>query len=365
MDKIEVSYINLGTYKDKDTGEIKPKLPKLDSHLNVVDFETVWKNQIRLDKDAPKGTNGMIFPFAMDIFHNIDYIREEGLCTNGLVFIDIDCGNAVNETIMSKIPEINERLFHGILTACLTRKGLHVIFRSTPLTANEYRLTVFQDLTAFAWQVKEICGIDLRNIKGALDSCTFSIKQRFFMRYSPKIYWDSTAIPINLDIKSLNVLKKEYNDLWVKVDTSGSKMNLPKDVRVCNYAKLYAINEVEQHEYIEHVIRWRLFDSLCCIFVQDELDTTQLFKQWNRCCELIDPVNHPVQWFKDEPIKNKWFELWCKKQYQWYDEELLEEFGYIVGNQHKRGWDNDGVASNVDDWFDNELNVLDNLYNEK
>lgn len=350
MDSIKVSYVNLGVYTDRQTGEVKPVLPKNDSKLGIVDFKQVWMNQTNLSPDAEKGTNGMIFPFSLHTFFPIEQMKEEGMCSNGLVFVDIDCGAEVRDVIMDKIEDVNSKLGGTILTAAKTKKGLHVIFLSNPLTYNEYRMMAFTCITSFSYVVLKVCGIDLRKIDRALDSCTYSIKQRLFLRYSPTIYWnDLPSISGGVDLSTLTVLKEEYPELWKKVDNTSTSLSLPSSIRVCNYANLYAINPVEKHPYIEHHMRWRLFDSLCCIFVKDLTDTTELMKQWDRCCDLIDPVNHSAEWFKEEPIKNKWFSLWAGKQLQWYDEELLVEFGYIVGDKHKRQWLKEVAPESIDD----------------
>lgn len=350
MESIKVSYVNLGTYVDRETKEVKPSLPRTDSPLNIVDLKQVWMNQLNLQPNAEKGTNGMIFPFALPRLMSIEEMKENGVSTNGLVFVDIDCGAEARDVIMDKMDDINEKLGGAILTAAKTKKGLHIIFLSNPLTCNEYRMVVFMCITMFSHMVLKICDIDLRTIDKALDACTYSIKQRFFLRYSPTIYWNEfPSVTTGVDMDTLKTLSDEYPELWRRADKSANKMGLPSHVRVCNYANLYAVNPVKKHDYIEHHLRWRLFDSLCCIFVKDLNDTTELFEQWNRCCELIDPVNHSTAWFKEEPRKNKWYEMWVGKQYQWYDEDLLAEFGYIVGNNHKRQWLNEVMPSSIDD----------------
>ena len=147
MESIKVSYVNLGTYTDRVTGEVKPVLPKNNTSLGVTDFKKVWMDQERMDPNAQKGTNGMIFPFSMDKFMPVEEMKEEGVCSNGLVFVDIDCGVEVRDVIMDKIDDINERLGGAILTVAKTKKGLHVIFLSNPLTYNEYRMMVFVCIT--------------------------------------------------------------------------------------------------------------------------------------------------------------------------------------------------------------------------
>lgn len=346
---MNISYTNLGTYKDKDTGEIKPCLPRNDTKLQVVDFKTVWMNQKNLNPVSPKGTDGMIFPFSFNILYSLDKMKEDGMLSNGMVFVDIDCGAGVNDTIMQKMEAINARLGWRIITACTTRKGLHVIFLSDPVTPFVYSMETFKCLSVFAYCVNKICNIDLRTIDKALDTCTFSMKQRLFLRYSDNIYWEDNAIAAGVTDEAMVVLKSEYPELWKKVDNSGDKFNLPDGMRVSNHAQLFGMVEVGTHEYIEHVVRWRLFDSLCCIFVNGQDDVNELWKQWDRCCELIEPVNHSVEWFKQEPRKNKWLKHWSEQKCQTYDEDLLESFGYYVGKKHSNRWFEESAPEDIDD----------------
>lgn len=353
MNNIKISYKNLGTYVDKETGEVKPVLPKNNSHLDVVDFKEVWCNQLKLDKNAPKGTSGMIFPFALDTLYEIEKMKEDGICSNGLIFVDIDCGEEAKQIIvnaMDKKPTtILSAITMNILTACTTRKGLHIIFLSNPLTCNEYKMEVFIKLSTFAWAVKEVCGIDLRDIHGALDACTFSMKQRLFLRYTDWMFWNDHVQKATWDNDTWKEMKKEYPGLWEKVDKSANGFNIPAGLKIHRSADVLAINPQEPHEYIEHHLRWRLFDSLCCIFAEDE---NELWKQWNRCCDMIEPKNHSTEWFKAEPKRNKWLPMWLESRNHWYDEDMLVGFGYILGSQHVQSKTIMEMPENIDELMD-------------
>lgn len=324
MEKINISYINLGTYNDN--GEVKPVLPTNGSKLKIVDLKTAWISQIGFSPDAPKGTNGMIFPFAFDTFYDIDYIREQNLCNNGVLFVDIDCGEDLVERIFQDMGKYNEILSNTILGAAKTRKGLHVLFRCQPQTDAGFRLKVFYKLTSLAWVINKVTGIDLREIPGALDTCTFSIKQRLFLRHSKPIFWNDDCLIGEERPEDKKRLVEEYKALYDKVN--GFKdFDKYKDSQKSTTFELEGIVEVGMQPYIEHRLRWRLFDSLCCLFADNP---DELKQQWERCCDFITPENHPAAFFKAEPDKNGWFGIWQDKSYKWADEDLLKQYGYVI-----------------------------------
>lgn len=360
MSSIQISYYrhNPPTYVDRETGKDAPYLPKNGSPLQVVDLKQAWIAQTQMNPEAIKGSNGMIFPFSYKEFYPIEYIREECLTNNGVIFVDIDCGVDYINQIYNSIPECNNRLYNGILAAARTKKGLHFLFLSQPKTAEEFRVAVFYRLTALAWTIKEVTGIDLRNIDGALDACTFSIKQRLFLRYSKDVYWNDMAIPTEFDRNTLDTLRKEYKDLYNKaLPATGRSLNSSLKRR-CE-GEVEEIFEVPIHPYLPHQgnpSRWTLFDSLCCCYGDNE---EELMKQWDRCAELIEPGNgHNTDWFKAEPRKNKWFDIWLNNNSHWCNEDLLMEFGYKLKKMNKWYQPISGMPTNIDDLMGLDLSKV-------
>lgn len=336
--EIKTSFINLGTYRDQETGDILPILPKNNSALKVVDLKTVWCYQVKMDKNAAKGTSGMIFPFDYQHFYDIKYIKENKLCNNGTIFIDIDCGEELVETVMNAIPELNQRLGFPILGAAMTKKGIHILVRSNYYTYEEFSRPVFYYLTAIAWVLKDITGIDLRSIDGALDACTFSMKQRFFLRYSKKIYWEDNAQIVIFPKPTREKLKEEYEFLWKKKIENNVwnkyREEQSQHVKIIQTGKIEKIIDPGTQDYIEHRgdnSRWTLFNSLCCCFP----DEKTVNKQWKRCAKLIAPTKHDEEFFLKEPEKNGWYEKWCNKTTKYCNYELLERFGYVFKDGSK------------------------------
>lgn len=351
---MNISYVNLGTRKDKDTGEVVPNLPKNDSTLQVVDFKSIWVNQENLNQESPKGTDGMIFPFDFNVFYSIDAIKEKGMVSNGLVFIDIDCGKEYIKPIFDKIDDINSLMGGPILTAATTGKGLHVICVSEGLTEKEYAYRCCDLVSYTAYAIMKVTGIDLRKIEKAIDPCTFSIKQRFFLRYSPSVYWHEGALVGNVSPELRNVLKKEYPLLYKKVQNRYN-YNVNEDMSIDAVVDVDAIFDVPMHDYIEHQRRWMLFDSLCCCYSED---LPELERQWRRCAELITPGNgHSTDWFINEPKQDKWYKRWLAKDRHYCDCQLLQEFGYNIKSRRYVGRLDIEMPSNINELMNLTFNI--------
>lgn len=344
---IKISYANLGVYRDKD-GVINPGRPKNDDPLQVVNLKDKWISQSKMDPNNEKGMDGMIFPFSFHTFYRIEYIREEGLCGNGILFVDIDCGADYVEKIYNIIPKCNEILGYPIVAAATTKKGIHALFLSNELTEGEYRMMTFIALTSLAWAIKKVSGIDLRDIPGALDACTFSMKQRLFLRYCKEPYWEDMAQVVKYKPEDLDRLKKEYPELYNKACPTIHRSLNSSLKRECS-GEVEEIFEVPIHPYLPHAgnpSRWMLFDSLCCCYANDE---EELMKQWDRCAELIYPENHGVAHFKEEPRRNNWLKMWNESNSHWCNRELLLEFGYKVKDEGVWYKTISGMPTNIDD----------------
>lgn len=337
-----ISWFNKGMYKEKDEDGneiLKPRLPYNDDPVNVVPLKNLWLWQETMNPLSPKGTSGMIFPFSFDKLYSIDYIKEHNLKSNGTVFLDLDCGKDLVQPIYDVIPKINEILCYNMICAAKTAKGIHVLFLSDPLTAEEYTARNFYMLASFTEAVKRVLNIDLSKEKwydpksdamhGCLDSCTFTMKQRLWLRYCDKVYWFDNPIKIVPSDHTKAELRKLYPDLYKEMRSNlGYYDPVSSNNKVNRVTKcITSTNKnTSDHEYIEHRKRMRLFYSLCCCFRDDE---ENLFRQWERCCNLMAEGNgHTRKFFLNEPNKNKWLKRWDERKNKTPDQELLKEFGY-------------------------------------
>lgn len=343
-DEIRISFINKGVRVERnDAGELElvPNLPCNGDRCEVVDLKELWFSQEKMDKSAPKGTNGMIFPLDLTRLYSIDYIRDENLTGNGIIFLDIDCGKDLVQTIYDAIPKINEIMCGNILAAAKTAKGVHVLCLSNRMTVDEYTAKNFYLLAAFAVAVQRVTSIDLREVVNidpltgqvhkCLDTCTFSMKQRLWLRYCDKVYWNDECNKVSLSQSDQAKLREMYPDLYKammrRLGYYDSHNNSNKVSRVTKF-NVDVENQVGKHPYIEHQVRWRLFRSLCCCFRSDE---AELWRQWERCCNMMAEGNgHNLRFYLSEPHRNRWLERWDDNENKTADQNLLEEFGYTV-----------------------------------
>lgn len=329
-----ISYVNKGIrWERNDDGvmELVPNLPCNDEPCEVVDLKTLWFSQEKMDPEGLKSLNGMIFPLDLKCLYSIEHIREEKLTGNGTLFIDIDCGKDLVLPIFDAIPQINEIMSGNILAAAKTAKGVHVLCLSDRLTADEYTAKNFYVIAAFAVAVNRVTGIDLREVPKSLDSCTFSMKQRLWLRYCDHVYWNDYCNKASISKTDQDRLRKMFPDLYKSMMgrlgyyDGYNNSNVVSKVTKCSTTISESTGE---HPYIEHHARWRLFRSLCCCFRSDE---QELWRQWERCCNLMSEGNgHSRRFFLSEPHRNKWLQRWDNHDNKTPDTELLAEFGYTI-----------------------------------
>ena len=162
------------------------------------------------------------------------------------------------------------------------------------------------------------------------DDCTNSPVQ---LVYPTKINWyhnyyctgkigNYNDLDINLDF-----VKKKENDKIKKDLETATGMKLNSNNRQYDYV-LKGKRNVDKVDYIEHHIRWRLFDSLSTIFN----DPNELKKEWCECAKKKKKKKHSYEFYCDEPYKNgeeySWFIKLTGNEY--CDKELLNDFGYDV-----------------------------------
>lgn len=339
--KIQISFINKGTYIDHKTGEIKPGRPRNWEKLSIHPLKQLWFIQTKI-APAPKGTNGEIFPFATPKFFPIEEMKKLNIVTNQVVFIDIDCGPSLVEPIFNRIEDINAAMGGSMIAASKTGKGIHAIFCGSYDNPDQYSKRACFYLTLFAEVVKRLGIVDLKEVPGALDPCTFSIKQRLYLRHSSQVFWTplKEVSPLTMDSQTLNTLASLYPEFYSKLEKRS--FHIPDGVKRECKSEVYGIRDVPTHAYIDHHQRWLLYDSLCCCYSGEELE-----KAWERCASLIEPGHgHGVRFFIEEPSKNNWHQRWIQSNSQYCNESLLDEFGYVIKNISTR----DIVINN--DWYD-------------
>lgn len=164
----------------------------------------------------------------------------------------------------------------------------------------------------------------------------------------PKVFDDCTNSPVQfvyptkIDLYhnySCNGKIGLYNDLEINYDIIKKKESNKERQRIEKTTGISLTNngnyefvlkdkrKVDKVEYIEHRIRWRLFDSLSRIYT----DPIELKQEWCECCKKI-PYKHTLDFYMNEPYKNNEDYSWNErlKGDEYCDIELLSKFGYDI-----------------------------------
>lgn len=147
------------------------------------------------------------------------------------------------------------------------------------------------------------------------DKCTNSYYQLCYMTQINSFVNKNCSgyIPDNLE-ESLDIPNEE-SKVTFNNDQSG-------EMTITNVK----INDIKNVDYIEHHIRWSLFDSLMFVFGEEYVK-----EQWIRCCKMIPELNgHDVNFYINEPDKNKWYKRYNEEKHKTCNINLLKQFGYDI-----------------------------------
>lgn len=189
----------------------KKYLPSTGSLLKSTDLYTTLKYQETIDK-GEKGKNGIAFMYINNTAYPDKYNCD------GLFYIDIDNVSEYSEIIYSNFDKIAER-FPNLLAMCFSAsRNIHAFvyderFKGVDIDVEEYRMWSKIYISAFAWIVKSICNVDLRDVDGALDYHTARIGQPMYLSYS-EFKWNAYCMQWNIDKNDVKKLKAEYHQLF-------------------------------------------------------------------------------------------------------------------------------------------------------
>ena len=323
VENIKVSFINLG-YNEK---EARPNYPKLGCMFKVFPFKKVWSIQEQLPKDAKKGQCGMIFPFDYTVFHGIDKMRNEGLKGNGLLFCDLDLHDL--EQRDRAWDALVKADFSEVLTMSKTKHGIHVIGLCKPTTAKEYHDNALLYLAFLSAEIKAKTGIDLRDIPNAMDTHNTNMGQRFFLCYSPQVWWSTHPCIFELYHETADRLKAEYSMLF---EHSQTEKFYDPDLWFESTADVEKIEPVDIPEYIDHTKRWCLFDSICAC-VNTEKEAMSL---WYHAVKYIPTWKHSREFFEKEPKSNSWWTRYQLRPSTYINYDLMRAYGLEAKNKQVR-----------------------------
>lgn len=328
FEKINVSFCNLGYNKKED----RPNYPTLGSNFKVYPFKKLWNIQTQLPKDANKGECGMIFPFDYKVFYGIDKMRDESMLGNGLLFCDLDLHDlSIRDKVWDCLVAAN---LDEVYTMAKSKHGIHVIGLTNPTTADKYRENALMYLAFLGFIIKSKCGVDLKSIEKALDTHNTNMGQRFFLSWTPEVWWSSKPCLFELAKESKEMLRLEYGDLFLPVVS-------PTYVKREDYIYESTVNvdieylvDKDYPEYIDHTKRWQLFDSICACVEKDDYDSAMML--WQHAVQYMPTFKHSKEFFLNEPIRNKWWQRFQQQPSIYTNDELLRQHGIIIKSKDVR-----------------------------
>ena len=251
---------------------------------------------------------------------------------------DIDWKNWLNKCEAEKIPHEDPVITYMNICKYLllnysdiflysemsrSRRGFHFWFR-WDCERTEDNFTKYKNLSYWViHRAFEACGysegINKQKDKyGGMvhDKCTNSYYQLCYMTQINCFVNKNCSgkIPDNLEEK----LKIPVEDPNAKINK-----NSTGELIITNISKN---NDIKEADYIEHHLRWSLFDSLMYVFGEEYIN-----EEWTRCCRMIPELNgHDVNFYINEPYKNKWFNKYNEAEHKTCNINLLKQFGYDI-----------------------------------
>lgn len=320
---IKVSFCNLGyNYELKE-----PNYPKLGHKFRIYPFKKLWALQEKMPQEANKGECGMIFPYHYQYFHGIDKMREQNMLGNGLIFCDLDLHDLEQRDIVwDTLVRAN---FNEIFTMSKSKHGIHAIGLTESTTADKYHDIAMLYLAFLSNQILNKTGIDLRNIEKAMDTHNTNMGQRFFLGYSPEVWWSEKPCKFELYHESKSYLISEYPMLFTQ---SKAKEFKNPDLWYESTADVTLIEPDDIPKYIDHTERWCLFDSICASTKTEE----EAMTLWFHAARYIPTTRHSRDFYENEPVKNKWWKRFQSQPSTYINYELMRTYGLEAKNKQIR-----------------------------
>ena len=169
--------------------------PYKGEELHILDLYTVLKQcEVGIGDDTEKGKSGSVFPYRSNI------ANPSSLVFDGVVFVDIDECSEISKDIFNSFDKLCQ-IVPNILAVNYSYSGnLHFYLYDKNLKDGS---AVYEDLAVLylccvARAIKNVLGVDLRDIDGALDTHSKSPYQRMFLNKSDfkwNIYCTNVNVP--------------------------------------------------------------------------------------------------------------------------------------------------------------------------
>lgn len=246
---------------------------------------------------------------------------------NNCIFIDIDYKKYVKENpnkvisptiILYDVFSYMQQYFsHNLYYGELSRSnfGFHFIFYydcERSQNSFEYYTRYTRRIVEFAF---EQCNYsDIIHYNGVLDDCTKSFCQCCYLTRNEELF-NEQCTGILFEYPYISVESVENKTIQHKTYTNNKY----------TFQVKHKDDTIQHVEYINHYERWRLFNSLAMLYVDDN----ELQTEWVRCAKMMqENYDHNTQYYINAPYTNDWYRRLQRNEY--VDVDLLKQFGYTI-----------------------------------
>lgn len=327
-----------------DTETLQPIYPKGESWMKVVSLDEI---------DAPEDGK-MNFIQMCNSGSRMTKDTKDESCWDGCTFEDIDYkkymashGDAQDpQDLMGEIIQWLHRNCEDIFyyyEMSKSKKGFHFIFYFN-VKKTEHVRNMCKAISI--WAIKKAfysCGYrDVIDYPGVCDTCTNSLYQACFItKNMSHIYKDCKGDPTNIVNKNKYSIEKEYNSIFIPSTIHNSNINAhDRSDWDIEWSRTDDTSTIDT--YLQHVDRWKLFNSLSGLCGNDE---DKLKEEWFYCANrMVEDNGHDVMYYREAPWINDWDSSRTGEEY--IDKDLLEKFGYTIKFKDKKNGQTEKTKKN-------------------
>lgn len=281
------------------------------STLAHLELKKILEDQQSISKDTKKGQSGMCYCFVDPelTYHNTENMRERGVTTDGIQFVDLDHLEGGEADIIYRDFEKYCLALPCIQAISYSFSGnLHIFVKTQKLTASEFNKNLAIIYTAIIKTIKDISGIDVGR-ENVADDAMFKFAQRFFLCSSP-YKWNDNCYEVEFP----DITADQIHPLFRKYFKTHNYTTQQTDIEY-----VATCTSTDKVEYIAHDDRMKLYSSLLHIFPEE-----QAIEEYKKCMVRMEPGNgHTTEWLCSMQEAQGWKKVRLHI-------EILEKFGYSL-----------------------------------
>lgn len=257
-----------------------------------------------------KGQFGQCFCFVDSelTYHNTENMRERGVTTGGIQFVDLD--HLKREEAITIYNDFEK---YCLALPCIQAisfsfsGNLHIFVKTPKLTIESFNKNLAIIYTAIIKTIKDISGIDVGR-EGIADDAMFKFAQRFFLSSSP-YKWNDNCYEVEFP----DITIQQIHPLFRKHFKAHNYTPQQTDIEYIGEC-----TSTDEVEYIGHDSRMKLYSSLLHIFPEE-----QAIIEYKKCMVRMKTDKHSTKWLCSMIEAKGWKKVGLHI-------EILKKFGYFL-----------------------------------